>query len=352
MAFLTRSVSALAAALRPPQAATVFRSVAAGMPCAHTTPAWCNMSTSTAPVDKSVFKNGDASNNVPPGIIERVDRQLLLQQGHPLCTLKSIIADHFKETYPKAPFQLHDSLNPIVSVHDNFDVLQTPADHVSRSPSDTFYLSEKELLRCHTSAHQVSLLSSGETRFLVAGDVYRRDTVDATHYPVFHQMEGVRVFAPEEGIVDYSAPREQQVAAVQDDLKSALEGLVRTVFGDVRMRWVEAYFPFTDPSLELEIWWNDEWLEVLGCGVIHKKVLSAAGMPHAEGWAFGLGLERLAMVLFGIPDIRLFWTQDQRFHSQFKAGQITKFTSYSKYPPCTKDIAFWLPESGFHENDL
>ena len=336
---------------RLPQAASVFRAAACSVSSVQ--PAlWRGMSTSTAPVDKSIFDNADTFNNVPPGIIERVDRKLLLQSGHPLCTLKSIIAQHFQQAYPDAPFQLHDSLNPIVSVHDNFDVLQTPADHVSRSPSDTFYLSQSELLRCHTSAHQVSLLSSGQTRFLVAGDVYRRDTVDATHYPVFHQMEGVRVFSAEEGVVDYSAPRETQVAAVQDDLKTALEGLVRTVFGDVRMRWVEAYFPFTDPSMELEIWWNDEWLEVLGCGVMHKKVLTAAGMPDAEGWAFGLGLERLAMVLFGIPDIRLFWTADERFHSQFKAGQITAYKSYSKFPPCTKDIAFWLPESGFHENDL
>ena len=304
------------------------------------------------PVDVSVFETGSAHNNVPPAIIEKVNRQLLLQRGHPLCTIKEMIAAHFSDSAPGTqPFQLFDDLNPVVTVRQNFDVLQTPADHVSRSPTDTFYLDEQRLLRCHTSAHQVDLLASGQRRFLVAGDVYRRDTVDATHYPIFHQMEGVRVFERDE--LDYTAPRAEQVAAVSADLRSQLEGMVRSIFGDVRMRWVDAYFPFTEPSYELEIWWGGDWLEVLGCGVMHKAVLGAAGQDHLEGWAFGLGLERLAMVLFGIPDIRLFWTQDPRFHEQFQPGRITTFQPYSKYPACFKDVAFWLPEDRpFHENDL
>lgn len=139
---------------------------------------------------------------------------------------------------------------------------------------------------------------------------------------------------------------------VMADLKRQLDGLVRVLFGDAERRWVDAYFPFTDPSLELEVRYQDRWLEVLGCGMIQQRILANAGRADARGWAFGLGLERLAMVLFQIPDIRLFWSQDARFASQFAAGRIQPFQPYSKYPACWKDLSFWLPPADFHENDL
>jgi len=150
----------------------------------------------------------------------------------------------------------------------------------------------------------------------------------------------------------------EKISVVEQDLKSALEELARELFGDVKMRWVDAYFPFTDPSYELEIYFNGEWLEVLGCGVVHRNITKAVGRDDQVGWAFGLGLERLAMVLFSIPDIRLFWSKDERFHSQFASGEIVTFQSYSKYPPCLKDISFWtssvegVGDSTFHPNDL
>ena len=123
------------------------------------------------------------------------------------------------------------------------------------------------------------------------------------------------------------------------------------LFGSVEMRWVEDYFPFTQPSFELEIFFRNQWMEVLGCGVIHPQILENAGRAGEQGWAFGLGLERLAMILFQIPDIRLFWTDDERFHKQFSSGQIVTFQPYSKFPPCLKDVSFWIPD-GFHVNDL
>ena len=117
---------------------------------------------------------------------------------------------------------------------------------------------------------------------------------------------------------------------------------------------MEAYFPFTDPSIELEIYYNHAWLEILGSGVIHDRVMTNAGKNTQTevGWAFGLGLERWAMKLFDIQDIRLFWSKDARFIGQFKQGEITKFKPYSKYPTCYKDIAFWLPEEGLNENEF
>mmetsp|Transcript_3397 Transcript_3397/g.4889 ORF Transcript_3397/g.4889 Transcript_3397/m.4889 type:complete len:192 (-) Transcript_3397:52-627(-) len=122
------------------------------------------------------------------------------------------------------------------------------------------------------------------------------------------------------------------------------------------MRWLDEYFPFTEPSVELEIFYNEDWMEVLGCGVIHHDVLRNAGLDpeKVHGWAFGLGLERLAMVLFGIPDIRLFWSDDERFAQQFTAKSFvekTKFKPFSKYPPVLKDISMWIPEE-FVDNDL
>ena len=277
--------------------------------------------------------------NVTPHIASRVGVNLHQREHHPLCTIKNMIQDYF----PTA--NRFDDLHPVVSVANNFDLLRIPPDHVSRQVTDTYYLSKDSLLRCHTSAHQVDLLKAEHQEFLVTGDVYRRDEIDASHYPVFHQMEGVKLFDATVG-----------EKAVEEDLKHQLEGMAKTLFGeDAPMRWVDAYFPFTHPSLELEVYYQDDWLEVLGCGVIHPEILQNAGFDPKEtsGWAFGLGLERLAMVLFQIPDIRLFWSTDERFHNQFEDGKITVFEPYSKYPACLKDMSFWLNEKEtFVENDL
>ena len=284
--------------------------------------------------------------NIPPHVEDKVSRGLHRQRDHPLCILKQKVQDALqRQATWEGGFRVFDDLPPRVTVEQNFDSLLTPLDHQSRSPRDTYYFDDTTLLRCHTSAHQAELLRSGERAFLVAGDVYRRDTVDASHYPIFHQMEGVRVW-------DADADK----AMVEQDLKRTLESLVADVFGDVDQRWVDASFPFTTPSLELEIFFNDEWLEVLGCGVIQDKILADAGLPaDATGWAFGLGLERLAMVLFGIPDIRLFWSEDSRFLSQFSEDKgVVQFQPFSKFPPCPKDMAFWLPgePAEWAENEL
>ncbi|KAJ2385135.1 phenylalanyl-tRNA synthetase alpha subunit, mitochondrial, partial [Coemansia sp. RSA 2603] len=119
------------------------------------------------------------------------------------------------------------------------------------------------------------------------------------------------------------------------------------------VRWIDAFFPFTSPSWEMEVLFQGEWLEICGCGVMKQDILNDAGMTDRIGWAFGFGLERLAMLLFGIPDIRLFWSSDPRFTGQFAPGQINTFKPFSRHPACTKDVSFWLPESGeFYENDL
>eukprot|EP00540_Astrosyne_radiata_P008509 CAMPEP_0116830064 /NCGR_PEP_ID=MMETSP0418-20121206/4557_1 /TAXON_ID=1158023 /ORGANISM="Astrosyne radiata, Strain 13vi08-1A" /LENGTH=240 /DNA_ID=CAMNT_0004459129 /DNA_START=274 /DNA_END=996 /DNA_ORIENTATION=- len=170
-----------------------------------------------------------------------------------------------------------------------------------------------------------------------------------SHYPVFHQMEGVKMF-DEASLRGRTSPGDRE-KWIEADLKEGLEGMAKVLFGNVKMRWVEAYFPFTNPSFELEIYFENDWLEVLGCGIIEPGVVMMSSRGNEQGWAFGLGLERLAMVLFSIPDIRLFWSSDPRFHSQFESGEIVTFQPYSKYPPCLKDVSFWTPPS-FHPNDL
>lgn len=301
---------------------------------------------SAVKVERAEVLKDHPHNNVTELIFEKIGRKLHREPDHPLGIIKTKIRDYFEAAHP-GEFELLDDLHPVVSAHANFDSVLVPPDHVSRSMNDTYYVDETTVLRCHTSAHQAELLAQGKTKFLAAGDVYRRDSIDCTHYPVFHQMEGVRVFEASEW--EGSGMTGTQFA--EKELKGELEGLMRHLFGDVECRWVDAYFPFTEPSAELEIFYQGEWLEVLGCGVMEKEILRTAGKGDKEAWAFGLGLERLAMVLFKIPDIRLFWTEDKRFTSQFKAGQITPFKSYSKYPPCYKDVAFWISDS-FTENNL
>lgn len=302
---------------------------------------------SASAVKESLLNNKHPKNNIPASIIEKVGKNLHRQPNHPLGIIKTRIETFCGEYATKhgfSPFRTFDDLSPVVDTRSCFDVLRVPPDHVSRQPSDTYYVSDNTVLRAHTSAHQTKFLSESVPSFLVSGDVYRRDTIDASHYPVFHQMEGVRIFSPSE--LPMTGGVEAKNKVIEAELKDLLSGLARELFGeDVVMRWNADYFPFTDPSFELEVLFNGEWLEVLGCGVIHKEVLANANRADAYGWAFGLGLERLAMVLFGIPDIRLFWTEDKRFLSQFKENDSkTKFVPYSKFPLCYKDVSFWLPD--------
>lgn len=295
--------------------------------------------------------------------------------------------DYFNKSYVTSRgtplFVLLDDLSPVVTLEQNFDSLLIGKDHPMRSRSDNYFINSTHMLRAHTSAHQRDLVRSGLDRFLVAGDVYRRDAIDATHYPVFHQMEGVALFTSEELFgVGHDAslrllepttagqgdsPQRQQehtmaaVEATEANLKETLTGLVQHLFGGgTEMRWTECYFPFTHPSFELEIKFQGEWLEVLGSGVMRQAILVDGGCGNKIGWAFGLGLDRLAMLLFRIPDIRLLWSEDPRFISQFQhvgreIGSSIVFSPFSRYPPCYKDLSFWLPREGegqFVENDI
>lgn len=134
---------------------------------------------------------------------------------------------------------------------------------------------------------------------------------------------------------------------MEAQLKNHLIGLTRVLFGDdIKYRWVDAYFPFTHPSWELEIYYDNDWMEVLGCGIVRNEILVNAGPTNTIAYAFGLGLERLVMALYKIPDIRLMWSTDSGFLTQFENADLNAKITYnavSSYPQCTNDMSFWLP---------
>ncbi|MCT7957651.1 phenylalanine--tRNA ligase subunit alpha [Laspinema palackyanum] len=187
----------------------------------------------------------------------------------------------------------------------NFEALNTPQDHPARDMQDTFYLPDGNLLRTHTSPVQIRYMEKHEppVRIVAPGRVYRRDTVDATHAAVFHQIE---ILAIDKGITF-------------TDLKGTLKEFVRQMFGeDLPLRFRPSYFPFTEPSAEVDVQWKGKWLEVLGCGTVDPNVLKAVGYdPEVyTGFAAGFGVERFAMVLYQIDDIRRVYSSDLRFLQQ------------------------------------
>lgn len=320
----------------------------------------------------------DTWTNVTPSILAKLGANLHTQKHHPLGLIRLQIQNFFYKNYVKRSgnpiFSVYDSISPVVTLEQNYDNLLVPQDHPSRKPSDSYYLNSTHMLRAHTTAHQRDLITSGLNNFLIVGDVYRRDSVDSTHYPAFHQLDGVRLFSKHElfrNVADIDAVNlfedgqetelKQDVhtleaaLGVANELKTTLQNLAQSLFGkDIEYRWVEEYFPFTHPSWELEIMYQGNWIEVLGCGVIRQEILKKAGAVEKVGWAFGMGLERLAMKLYDIPDIRLFWSQDPRFFKQFNVDDpYTKITfkPFSKHPPVVNDLSFWIPAS-YQENNF
>jgi phenylalanyl-tRNA synthetase alpha chain len=188
----------------------------------------------------------------------------------------------------------------------NFEALNTPADHPARDMQDTFYLPDGNLLRTHTSSMQVRYMEATDPplRIVAPGRVYRRDNVDATHAAVFHQLE---ILAVDEGL-NFT------------NLKGTIKVFLSEMFGDdLPVRFRASYFPFTEPSAEVDVMWRGRWLEVLGCGMVDPNVLKAVGYdPEVyTGFAAGLGVERFAMVLHQIDDVRRFYASDLRFLRQF-----------------------------------
>ncbi|MGA1016024.1 MAG: phenylalanine--tRNA ligase subunit alpha [Limisphaerales bacterium] len=232
-----------------------------------------------------------------------------LGKRHPLTQVTHDIVRSFR----KIGFAVADGPE-IEDEYHCFDALNTPADHPARDSQDTFYLKTKErpLLRTHTSSVQIRVMEeqAPPIRIIVPGRVYRRDTADATHNPTFHQIEGLYV---DKGVT-------------LGDMKGTVEFVFRELLGkDVKLRFRPHYFSYTEPSLEIDFSssltrkMGKEWLEIAGSGMVHPKVFQAVGYDPDQwsGWAFGFGIERIAMIRYGIGDIRLFYENDLRFLRQF-----------------------------------
>ena len=201
----------------------------------------------------------------------------------------------------------------------NFTALNFPPNHPARDMQDTFFVEQPSethdgiLLRTHTSPVQIRVMQDQEPPFrvIVPGRVYRNEAISYKSYCLFHQVEGLYV---DEGVS-------------MGDLKHILHVFARVLFGeDVVMRFRPSFFPFTEPSAEVDIWWKDDslpgggrWLEILGCGMVDPNVLSSVGVDPEKytGYAFGMGIERIAMLRYGIDDIRILYENDERFLSQF-----------------------------------
>ena len=232
---------------------------------------------------------------------------------HPL----SIVLDEVKDIFVGMGFQI--ATGPEVEWdYYNFEALNLPPDHPARDTQDTFYITEKMLLRTQTSPVQIRVMEKQEPpiRIIAPGRVYRSDAVDATHSPFFHQIEGLVV---DKGIT-------------MGDLKGTLETFARRMFGeDTRIRFRPHHFPFTEPSCEMDVTCfkcggkgcpmckGEGWVEILGGGMVHPKVLKNGGVDPEDysGYAFGVGLERLTMFRFNIDDMRLLFENDARFLNQF-----------------------------------
>ena len=232
---------------------------------------------------------------------------------HPLSTVLNEITDMFIGmgfTVVEGP--------DIETDYYNFEALNIPKDHPARDTQDTFYITENILLRTQTSPMQVRVMEKQKPpiKIISPGRVFRSDAVDATHSPVFHQIEGLVV---DEGIT-------------MGDLKGTLEVFLKKVYGEnVNVRFRPHHFPFTEPSAEVDVSCfvcggegcsvckGEGWIEILGCGMVHPKVLENCGIDSEKysGFAFGMGLERLVMRRYGIDDLRLFFENDIRFLKQF-----------------------------------
>ncbi len=235
----------------------------------------------------------------------------------------------------------------IVPADISFDLFNFAPDHPARSASDTYYADKKNILRTHDTVMWYYYLQLPEIKKKIAegkplgvicyGKVYRKDEIDRKHMNTFHQFGGL-----------YLVPDSVKKMPI-DELKKVLGEIVVGLFGkDTKYRFLEDTFPYTDPSLQVEVDVNGEWLEILGGGMPRKSVLKNFGLEGYNGWAFGFGLERLAIIGMELPDIRLLWSTDERVKKQLKLG--TKFVQVSKYPPITRDISF-IVDSKFAPND-
>jgi phenylalanyl-tRNA synthetase alpha chain len=225
----------------------------------------------------------------------------------------------------------------IVPADVSFDLFDFAQDHPARSTSDTYYADKTHILRTHDTVMWYYYTQLPEVKERLArreklgvvcfGKVYRKDEIDRKHMNIFHQFGGW-----------YLTPADTAPLTI-DDLRDALSQIVKGLFGaDAKYRFLDDTFPYTDPSLQVEVDVNGQWIEILGGGMTKQSVFKKFGVEGYNAWAFGFGLERLAIISMELPDIRLLWSTDERVKKQLHMGH--KFVEVSKYPAIVRDISF------------
>lgn len=262
--------------------------------------------------------------NLTPRVAEKRGRRLLHRSSHPLKTAKDEIFRHLQG------FKPFDDLDPRVSLEANFDTALIPPGHHTRRPAEVYYLDDRHCLRTHMVAHHHDLLSRGYTRFVTAGDIYKNCLIDTDRSPVAHQVTALGLSHD---------PGANGVRVARMLLADLLRGR------NTRMR--EAYsFPFNARCV-FEADYSGQWLKVMDVAVLPPALVEAAGLVGETGWVMRLGLDRMAMLMFEIPDIRYLWVDDGRFLSQFRDGVVARFRPYSTMPLHQKDVTFVVPD-GFN----
>lgn len=235
----------------------------------------------------------------------------------------------------------------IVSSYVLFDLFNMPPGHPARSPSDTYYVNDEHVLRTHDTVFWHYYLNHPDIKEKIKkeeplgavcyGKVYRKDEIDSRHMNVFHQIGALYLES------------DNKIILKPEDLKKVLSEIARSIFGqEVQFRFYEHNFPYTDPSFEMEAEIDGNWMEMLGSGMPRKPVLANFGLTGYNGWAFGFGMERLAMASMDLPDIRLLWSDEERVKKQLKLGN--KFKEVSKFPPVVRDVSF-VVDKNFVPND-
>ena len=259
---------------------------------------------------------------------------LTRKEEHPICELT-----HRLFNIPDLQNFDHIQVPEVVGYGESFDLFNFAPDHPARSTSDTYFVDKNHVLRTHTTVMWYYYLLNKEIKerikknlplgVLSYGKVYRKDEIDRFHLNVFHQIDGM-----------YLHPKNDKEVPL-DELKNILGKIAKAIFGeDTEFRFNEDSFPYTDPSVEMEIKVNGNWVEVLGGGMVRPVVLEKLGIDREQytGWAFGFGVERLAIISMQLSDIRLLRSEDPRVVKQLVLGH--KFEEVSKYPPIIRDISF------------
>jgi len=294
------------------------------------------------PEEDRLIKSLEARTDIKAERIKRLLRlpDLTKKENSPI----KILVDQITKSSRFSDFDLVD-FPRIVTVEQCLDLLNMPEAHPSRKETDTYFLDSVNILRTQTTAFWSFYLNDqkvlnklkedGYIGALCPGIIFRKDEVDRHHMNFFHQIDGLYIC------------RKDQKIITQQDLKDAQVDLAKSIFGsEIEYKFIDDNFPYTVQSLEMDIMFKGEWMEVNGAGIVNPIVMKNFGIDPEiyNGWAFGFGLDRLAMVKMEIPDIRILWSEDPRITSQFKDIN-SKFKEVSKYPEITRDISFIISKN-------